>query len=443
MLRIFRKICHKEKISAISVIRRTFLTEEYKCTESWNATNSSPLLNKINLSDFYNQLDQSYTTKGTISAIDIDIFANAVNDSHHLEELKDLLHKLRLSAETGNTLESTSHATVRNFLQFGYIEELIEILKDPLNFGVFLDDYSANILLNELLSKHNYDLAADVASLVMLQEEFSSTITCTLCQYACYKYILGYKPPEPITPVEDKTKKVEEIKIRVKYLRNPYFDDHFDIKDRYLLCGKTLAWISNKPNDNLCNNLRLIGWLAYKKYDKLLQLCQELTKSASFKLFNEVIDIFNRDKEQSPESDVQDIIEKSISVLSVAEKISTETTLEKAISIAVENAINQSQNNDILTQKQLFQSWVETRKQKLEEQIQRLDRARRIQTIQQKQKQMQEEEQKLWFFENEDKVDLEIEEKEKLTETNTASKKTLITKTNEQYIPPEILPKRN
>lgn len=54
---------------------------------------------------------------------------------------------------------------------------------------------------------------------------------------------------------------------------------------------------------------------------------------------------------------------------------------------------------------------------------------------------MKEEEQKLWFFENEDKIDLEIEEKEKLVDKST-SKKTATKTSDDNYIPPEILPKR-
>lgn len=49
------------------------------------------------------------------------------------------------------------------------------------------------------------------------------------------------------------------------------------------------------------------------------------------------------------------------------------------------------------------------------------------------------EEQKLWFFENEEKIDLEIESKEKL---HTSTEKNDINISEDNYIPPEILPKR-
>lgn len=349
MLRNVPKICQRKTFYPAFLTKRTFLTKDYKCTEAWSGIQSSPMINKVNLNDFYNRLDQNYSSKGVISAIDVDIFAHALNDQSHLEELKELLHKLRLSADTGNTLESTHQATIRNFINFGYLQELVEILKDPLNFGVFLDEYTANILLDELLKSQNYELAADVASLVMLQEDFSNELTCTLCKFSAYKYIKNYTPPEP-APLEDPKKKVEEIKIRIKFLRNPYYDDHFDIKDTITRSGKTLAWISEQQTDNLNNNLQIIGWLIYKKYDKLISLCKQLTKSSEFRLYNEVKDLINREK--SLESDSRETLEKCSTILENYQNAANED-LEESIKTAIENAINKVHKRDVETQQKV------------------------------------------------------------------------------------------
>lgn len=440
MLRNCRKVFIRNNILCPVIIqKKNFLTKEYKCTDAWNNMNSSPVFNKIVIHDFYNILDQNYASKGVISAIDVDLFANAIKDPSHLEELKDLLHKLRTTAETGNMLDSTHQATIRHFLEFGDVKELIDILKDPLNYGIFLDDYTANMLLDKLLTISDYELAARVASLVMLQEEYNNEITCTLCQYACYKYISSYTPPPREEPPAEKSKKVEEIKIRVKFLRNPYFDDHFDINDTLTLSGKTLAWISERASNNLNNNLQLIGWLIYKKYDKLSVFCEKISTDKSFKVYKEVIELV-QSAHNAAEAEIKPTLENVISILSKVEQ-NSDDKLEKSLEVAIENAINKSHKNDVSQQKQLFQSWAKLRDEKLEEQAQRLDRARRIQVIQQKQNEMKDQEQKLWFFENEDKIDLQIEEKEKLVDKST-TKKTASKKSEENYIPPEILPRR-
>lgn len=332
--------------------RQTFLTNDYKCTEAWNSQTSTPFLNKVNLNDFYNVLDQNFLSKGVISALDVDIFANALNEPVYLEELKDLLHKLRLSAETGSTLDSTHHATVRNYIEFDHTEELIDMLQDPLNFGVFLDDFTANILLDELIVSEKYELAAKVAATVMLQEDFSNDITCALCQYASYKYIITAPrtAPKPAAPAPSgKPKKVEEIKIRVKFLRNPYFDNHFDIKDTLLLSGKTLAWISERSNDNLNKNLQILGWLMYKKHDKLFACCENFAKFPTSKVHTEVIEQMKI--ESNMETQAKEVLDKCISVLAKVQP--TEIPLEKTLKITIENAINKVQNNDISKQKQV------------------------------------------------------------------------------------------
>ncbi|KPJ16885.1 28S ribosomal protein S27, mitochondrial [Papilio machaon] len=414
--------------------KRSFLTKEYKCEPAWNAQKASPILNNVNLNDFYTTLSQNYAAKGVISAIDVDIFANAIKEPTYLDELKELLHKLRLSAETGNTLQSTHHATVRSYIDFGNDQELIDILKDPLNYGVFLDDFAANILLDKLITSNKYELAAEVAALIMLQEDFTNEITCTLSQYACYKYIINYKdsPPEP--PKAEEKKKIEEKKIRIKFLRNYYHDDHFDIKDLMLLSGKTLAWISRHNKNNVSNNLQIIGWMYYKKYDSLLTLCENFKNLKPFKIYSEVIDLLQKESSKCEE---KDSLEKCISFLNECPK--ADGTLEESIKNLIEDAINKTQKNDISSQQKLFEIWLSTREEKLNDQIQRLARAQRIVEVEKKQKELEVQEQKLWFFENEEKIDLEIESKEKL---HTSTEKSDIDISDENYIPPEILPKR-
>lgn len=350
MLKNLRYCIYKRKQLTTFIQYQTFLTNDYQCSEAWNSQRTTPIINQVNLNDFYNVIDQNYSSKGVISPIDVDIFANAIRDTYHLEELKDLLHKLRLSAETGNMLESTHQATIRNYLQFGNIEELLTILKDPLSFGVFLDEFTANILLDKLVTSSSFEQAANVAALIMLQEEYNNEISNSLCQYACFKYIMGYsRPPEPEV-VPDKKKKVDEIKIRIKFLRNPYYDDHFDIKDVFVLSGKTLAWISEKKSDNVNINLQMIGCLVYKKYDKLLHLCEASAKNTSFKVFAEVIELIKREI-NFVEQDSKSELETSISILEKVNQV--DSSLEESITNCIENAINKFQTRDIESQKQV------------------------------------------------------------------------------------------
>lgn len=267
---------------------RTFLSEAYKCTEAWQARLNTPILQQVNVTTFYYELDRKFHQHGQVCAVDIDIFANKLNDNNHLEELADIVHKLRLTAETTNTLDSTGHAVIRHHLDYGdeNITDLIQILDDRLSYGVFLDTYTANLTLDRLLKLKNYRLAAKVASLLMLQEDFENEISRALSLYACYKFLENPVPfEEPVKPevaaAEETTgvakpmdakamrkakKKQEELKIRVKFIRNPYFDDHFDLQNSQHLVGKTFLVLARYIDGMLGNTLKLLGHCFYEKY---------------------------------------------------------------------------------------------------------------------------------------------------------------------------------
>lgn len=70
------------------------------------------------------------------------------------------------------------------------------------------------------------------------------------------------------------------MKIRLFWLRNPYFDDHFDLTDPNHLAGKTLALAGKEviENESLSNSLMILGWALYGKWDKVYNLLDEFGK---------------------------------------------------------------------------------------------------------------------------------------------------------------------
>ncbi len=247
-------------------LTRTFLSESYKCTESWNQRLTSPVLQNINAVNFYYELEQKYQSYGKVSAIDIDILANKISEGGHIEALADLMHKHRMTEETTNTLDSTGHSLIRAFLDIFQIQELVDILDDRMSYGVFLDSFTGNLCLDVLIRNKDFKSAAKVATLIMLQEDFDNKITRALSLYACVKHLQKPEPfkeappPPPVIASETKTKKkVEEVKVRVKFIRNEYFDDHFDLTDDNALVGKTLVMVGELVPGTIGNSSQLIG----------------------------------------------------------------------------------------------------------------------------------------------------------------------------------------
>lgn len=285
---------------------RTFLSDAYRCTEAWQSRLNTPVLQQIKLETFLHEIDRKFQQQGKVCAIDIDILVNKVENAGHLEEVADLVHRLRLTEETTNALDSTSHAVVRSYLDNGpdTINDLIRILDDRLSYGIFLDSFTTNLLLDILLKAKNYRLAAKVASFLMLQEDFSNDISRALSLYACYKYAQAPEPfEEPIKPVAEvkqedtkpkpvakgRKKQVEENRVRVDFVRNPYFDDHFDIKNSEHLAGKSLLMIGRLIDGPIGNSAQLLGLCLYQKYECGSKLAETLIQNNS--VYKDVVEL--------------------------------------------------------------------------------------------------------------------------------------------------------
>lgn len=83
------------------------------------------------------------------------------------------------------------------------------------------------------------------------------------------------------------------------------------------------------------------------------------------------------------------------------------------------------------------------REQKLKEELERLNRNKRLEEIKRMTESMAAEEQKLWFFENEDKLDLEIDSKRIFYHKRWFGKKKKPKTVHEGYVPPEVQKKRS
>uniref|UniRef100_A0A340TBI8 28S ribosomal protein S27, mitochondrial n=1 Tax=Anopheles minimus TaxID=112268 RepID=A0A340TBI8_9DIPT len=448
MLKIFT---HRNRNVAcgVSLAKRTFLSEAYQCRDAWNARLATPILQKINLDTLYYDLEQRFQQKQKISAIDIDIYANKLVDDTHVEEVADFLYKFRLTEETSNTLDSTHHAVVRNYLDSKCYGQLIEVLNNRIGYGVYLDDYSANLALDQLIKEKEFRYAARVATLLALQEDFSNPITRALSLYSCYRYA---KAPDgehfdDLTPVEPQTgetegqkkKKKDEIKVRVKFLRNEFFDDHFDLTDSQLLLGKTFVELGRSYGDagsTIGTSSVLLGLTMYKKYDQAIEFVKQHTGK---ELNEEALQMMRGALEK--ESNKED--EKYMAFCEMVDKIEASMKLskdsfEKQIQEEVKKSVGAQEKQQIEAQAKLYSDWCNLRQQRLDEELNRMQRAKRLKEMEQLAVEMEKEEQKLWFFENEDKIDLQIDGKQVFYPKRWFGKKKKPRTVDVDYVPPEV-----
>lgn len=333
--------------------KRFFLSQAFECNEVWNSRLSNPLVAKVESEAMYYELNGIFNRTRKMNAIDFDLFVNAQTNDKFLTEVEELAHKLRQTADTCTTLPTTHHAFVRLFIDSNRMEDFVRILHDRINYGIFPDNYCMIFLLNKLLKREDYRNAARIASLKMFQEDFSDNLVKYLSLYSVLKYLPTNEPwidPNTVKSEED-AEDEEPIMVKVRVLRNPFFDDHFDLTDSQHICGKTLAMIGSKMPGEIGDSVRIMGLALYNKWDKLIDFLDGKVKSndkiyaESFKFTKDII------KEKLPDTEKAETISKLLTAFEGGHLIE-ESMIESIHKLIVEE-VGLSEETRIKTQQEV------------------------------------------------------------------------------------------
>uniref|UniRef100_A0A1B6I1S5 28S ribosomal protein S27, mitochondrial n=2 Tax=Homalodisca liturata TaxID=320908 RepID=A0A1B6I1S5_9HEMI len=429
------------KYNAIKPPRQFFFSDSFKLESEWNDRLKSPILSKINTNDMFYELDNQFQHFGYASALDLDLYVNAVNDDSSFDEVEDVVHKLRLSTEASNILPSTHHGLIRLYVKCNKTADLIRILDDRLNYGIFSDDYCTLLMMDAFIKAGNFRDAAKVSTFNMLQEDVSNPLIMYMSLYACHKYL------ENPTPWKDEDEKNdgggedddddEEVKVRVKYIRNPYFDDHFDLVDPKHLLGKTLNFIGTNIVDHVGRSYKLLGLLLHDKFEQANDYIKTISESKetptlakdALSMANNILD--ERCKVDSNFKNVCDSLKELLNRSFSDAQLVIEDQLLSTVETRLRDLVKTNESSEINKQLQIYEKWEIHRGKLLQEQIVRLNKEKQLAEIERQKQLLREKEEELFFFDNEDKLDLIIEEKEKKQEEQRErERQRMLAKTN-------------
>lgn len=440
-LRLLRYCVRLHHLSekCVYMSRRFLLSEAYSCRDAWTKRLQSPLMQKINSYEFATKLQEAFDRTGKTTAIDMEILANKVGDldPHQLDFVQNLFYRFRHSSEAVNVRRSMSYALIRALLDLGEIERLMVILKDKVHYGIFLDDYSANLLLDHFLKNGLHMEAGEIATDLMLQEDFGHPLTRVLAWHACHlrlKQLLAN--PEEL-PIEEEENVEEEVKYRrVRFIMEPWYDDHFDLPTEKQRLGKTLTMVARLEGDTLLSRgLQLVGWGFYEKFDEGLSLIKTWLESeggpavtqSELDTFGRLIDCV-KTKEPGPPVErglltIKDLYpfvtadQKSQHLQNFQElseqlkktgKVSGDISLEDELLKLVNERIKTCEPIDVASQKKLFAEWETERTTLLEEQIKQYQTEQRKRDIAQRLLDLRSKEEKFRYFEKKVEMDLKI-----------------------------------
>jgi small subunit ribosomal protein S27 len=158
----------------------------------------------------------------------------------------------------------------------------------------------------------------------------------------------------------------------VYYLRNDYYDEHFDMRNLERLCGKTIYFSGTylkSLDPTLTNSFRIYGLLVQNKFDKAITLLQDLPKGSKGKIYQFVIDEMKRvvdglSSDQQTQNEYNDFLQKWKSLNKKDEKIDkTNINFTELVEEQLKKVSNKQTGLDSTAQTKLFKDWLVEQKE--------------------------------------------------------------------------------
>lgn len=374
-----------------------------------------------------------------LNNLDIDVFINIAVP--HLEEIDQLQESIRMVSQFRKTvhahtlLPSTPHALCRLFLGSKRLLSILNVLENRIEYGIFPDFFALNLLIDNALGRDEYNIACRLSNLVMLQEEFGQNyITDCLSLFSIAKYAemksnfvdWETKEDDPVltgmsiqsadaeSEIKETTNDAKEEEenyddeeeedaeyIRVPFLRNPYFDNHFDLKNPRILCGKTLSMLGStfslRGETELGLKSKLLGEILQGKWSEADVALNSLA-SANLKL-GALEDLSKFYIENLHEVEAGSDEQKS-SLLSKIDKLSGESYILSELAESRCKNLGEYEQQDINLLKTSISDWSNHRLSVQQDMEDRKKRKELIELIKKKKEELKRKEQYLYFYDN-------------------------------------------
>ncbi|RWS26685.1 uncharacterized protein B4U80_01236 [Leptotrombidium deliense] len=425
----------------VSSTVRTLLSNAYSCENEWQKRTETGVLSNVDADKFFTEINLRFAQKKVVGAVDIDIYTNSASLVQHLDDCKHLLYKFRKTRRTKDTLESTHHSVIRLFLKHKQAEDLLSLLENRYDYGLFPDDQCYNLLMDYFITENDFRNASRVAILRMIQEDFDNKLSNILSLYSLYNYLKddNRRPFKESAKMDDDSKEAEEEEEvtyeRVPYLRNEHFDDHFDITNEDHLCGKTLYLVGRNFNDILGRTSQLVGLAYYNKWSKADNLLKSFAEMSENIYAADTIKIVSQIVEKAPE-DQKTVASTFLDNLKKVENKIAKEDIESLLQEKVKE-IEHLEEKDISQLKEKYPEWEKRRMDELNSQLHQLMREEKLKEVKRKIKELQDRERRVYFFENINKHEIDYVEAEKYI--NAQKKQAIV---DDDYVPPVIGDKR-
>ncbi|XP_030556450.1 uncharacterized protein LOC115759611 [Drosophila novamexicana] len=357
-----------------------------------------------------------------INNLDLDVF---VNQDHKQMDLLDKLIKLRKQKDC-SAVPLLPNILAKQLVDFSGPQDAVNVLRSPLQYGIFIDQFTGCHLMDQLLHAGNTREAAQIAALLVERDLCNNELVAVLSLKSFYTFLKGYQPSP-----QAKVEAPEVEKVRVKFLRN--FGENTNAKSEEKQLGEALIKLGSSASleRTLGQNVSLLGFVLSERYAE----AEESVKQDSEILYKDVLEVCRKivDALEAPSSpDFKNLLDEAL------KKCTKSDAFDELLDDRVKQCAASFEPQLMSEYAKSYQEWDARFQRAVEEQTKVQDTITRVENIQNTLETLKSMRQSLWFFENKEDIDIQIYKKKVYYPKRWFGKKKKPKAVDAFYVPPNV-----